>query len=283
VQQKRLLLALLLSTAVLVTWSYLYPTAGPQPQVQQPPGIAQTGPPGPLSTTVQSIGSWHGWRTIGRVTLGLIIGVLLLIGFLVFCIAVTAAHEWKRLILIALVCCLLAFLVYVVKGIIHYFNSPVGIATIHTTLRFAPLTAFSCAVCSILLNGLRSVGTGKGYSTDPHAEWRYVNRDGSVGGRYGAATVRDVYEHRHGSGSWQRKEENFLTFVSVLRVGTFVLAIVMPFFGANWFVPGHVSKVIVILALATLSLVISLAVSQCRTWIGLLILSATIGLVWLTH
>lgn len=281
-QQKRLLLALVLSAAVLVAWSYLYPPS-PQPQEQKPAGIAQTGATSSLSTTVQSIGSWHGWRTIGRVALGLIIGVLLLLGFLVFCIAVTEAHQWKRLILIALICCFLTFLVYVVKGVIHYFNSPAGVATIHTTLRFVPLTAFSSAVCSILLNVLRSVGTGEGYSTHPHAEWRYVNRDGSVGGRYGAATVRDVYEHRHGRGSWRRKEENFLTFVGVLRVGTFVLAIVIPFFGADWFVPGDVSKVIVILALATLSLVISLAVSQCRTWIGLLILSATIGLVWLTH
>jgi hypothetical protein len=127
------------------------------------------------------------------------------------------------------------------------------------------------------------VGTRDGYSIHPNAEWRYVNRDGRAGGRYGPATVRDVYEHRHGSGSWQRKEENFLTFVSVLRVGTFVLAIVIPFFSVDWLVPGDVSKLILVLVLATLSLVISLAVSQCRTWIGLLILSATIGFFWLTH
>jgi len=213
----------------------------------------------------------------------LIIGVLLLFGFLVFCSAAREAHQWKTVIFITLIFGFLTFLVYVLRGIIHYFNSPAGIATIHTIFRFAPLTAFSSAVCSILLNGLRSVGTGDGYSIHPNTEWRYVNRDGSVGGYSGAATVKDVYEHQHGRGSWQRAEKKFLTSVGFLRVGAFVLAIVIPFFGADSLVPREVSKVIVILVLATLSLVISLAVSQCRTWIGLLILSTTIGLLWLTH
>jgi len=58
----------------------------------------------------------------------------------------------------------------------------------------------------------------KGYETDRSHEWRYVTRGGSPGGRAKSASISDVYDHIHGSGSWEKRKGSLGYFCAVLGV-----------------------------------------------------------------
>jgi len=58
----------------------------------------------------------------------------------------------------------------------------------------------------------------KGYETDRSHEWRYLTRGGRPGGRAKSASISDVYDHIHGSGSWEKRKRSLGYFCTALGV-----------------------------------------------------------------
>jgi len=78
-----------------------------------------------------------------------------------------------------------------------------------------------------LLIGLLGSGD-EGYRKDMLHEWRFVSPQGGTGARYKDASIKDVYEHSHGSGSWGKKIKNRKLYSPVfgLIIGIIALFII---------------------------------------------------------
>ena len=68
-------------------------------------------------------------------------------------------------------------------------------------------------------------GSG-GYRKAEGWKWHYVARGGGAGAEHSSATIRDVYDHSHGQGSWERslKSQRKTARVMAISIGA-----VMPF------------------------------------------------------
>ncbi len=66
----------------------------------------------------------------------------------------------------------------------------------------------------------------EGYKKDTSHEWRFITSGNTTGGRYKDATVKDVYEHYHRGGSWEKKIKN-------RKISFFIFGIVFAFIGAS--------------------------------------------------
>jgi len=84
-----------------------------------------------------------------------------------------------------------------------------AVRTIHLGIlaRFAGTAFAITAVIALLLWGLATALTAGGNAIDRTHEWRIVLPGGRPGGRVRAATQKDLYEHRHGHGSWGRRKK----------------------------------------------------------------------------
>jgi hypothetical protein len=84
------------------------------------------------------------------------------------------------------------------------------------------------AVAALLLrlfwNAMVSELSTSGSQIDNSHEWRYEHSRVSIG----KATVRDVYEHYHGVGSWAARERAVERTIGVLRVAAWGASVVVP-------------------------------------------------------
>lgn len=94
--------------------------------------------------------------------------------------------------------------------------------------RFAGTAFGITAGVDLLIWGIVKASTGSGSAIDNSHEWRLVTRSGSPGGRVRAATIRDLYNHTHGHGAWERRNSRMKTAGAVLAS---VAVLVCPLFG----------------------------------------------------
>jgi hypothetical protein len=79
-------------------------------------------------------------------------------------------------------------------------------------------------VLNLLLKALDSGISSSGYRTDTTHECRYIGKGGQAGGRYGPATLQDVYDRRRGCGSWDKHTRNVHNFALFVTIGSCLLA-----------------------------------------------------------
>ena len=108
---------------------------------------------------------------------------------------------------------------------ISFFRSVTFAVDSALTARTSLLTAETTIVLSLIVNLLKGALSNPTVNTSGH-EWHYMTRDGKLGGFHSNASARDVYEHRHGRGSWEARASGVAAFVTCLRVATAFSAIV---------------------------------------------------------
>ncbi len=106
-----------------------------------------------------------------------------------------------------------------------YFNQ-IGVETLASFVLFCQVIGLLAAGIILVAINLPRRYSSKGRSIDTSHQW--VNA--RTGSRYGDASVRDVYEHQHGSGSWERKVERERKSLQVIYV---IIAVGLIIFGAN--------------------------------------------------
>ncbi|MGA2569772.1 MAG: hypothetical protein ABSF23_04570 [Terracidiphilus sp.] len=88
-------------------------------------------------------------------------------------------------------------------------------------LQFAGMAIGITAGVDLLIWGLVKLSTGGGSAIDSRHEWRVLTRNGRPGARVGPATMKDLYEHTHGHGSWDRRNSRRSATGAVLAVVVF--------------------------------------------------------------
>ncbi len=103
---------------------------------------------------------------------------------------------------------------------------------------FASFVIF-CQVTGILAAGIILVAvylpraySHKGWSIDTTHQWIYAK----TGRKHRDATVKDVYEHQHGYGSWEKKVERERKFLQVVCI---IAAIGLIIYGINYMVQSY--------------------------------------------
>ena len=89
--------------------------------------------------------------------------------------------------------------------------------------QFAGIAIGITAGVDLLIWGFVKASTSGGSAIDRSHEWRIVTRNGSPGGRLGPATMKDLYEHTHGHGSWERRNDRISKTGAVLASLTVVI------------------------------------------------------------
>jgi hypothetical protein len=88
-------------------------------------------------------------------------------------------------------------------------------------LQFAGMAIGITAGVNLLIWGFVKLSTGGGSAIDRRHEWRVLTRNGRPGARVGPATMKDLYEHTHGHGSWERRNSRRSATGAVLAVVVF--------------------------------------------------------------
>jgi hypothetical protein len=83
-------------------------------------------------------------------------------------------------------------------------------------LRFVGTALGVTVGVDLLIWGHGKSSTGGGDRTVHSHEWRVMTKDGRPGARVGPATAKDLYEHYHGHGSWDRRNSRIKTNCIVL-------------------------------------------------------------------
>jgi hypothetical protein len=93
-----------------------------------------------------------------------------------------------------------------------------SVSSIHWGIlwRFAGTALGITAGIDLLIWGFVKASTSGGSAIDQSHEWRVVTRDGRPGSRVGPATMKDLYEHTHGHGSWERRNDRISKTGTVL-------------------------------------------------------------------
>lgn len=94
-------------------------------------------------------------------------------------------------------------------------------------LQFAGVALGITVGADLLIWGFAALLTAGENKVDRTHEWRYVTNRGLPGGRARSATVKDLYEHSHGHGSWQRRNGRIQKTCGVLAV---LVALACPVF-----------------------------------------------------
>lgn len=168
---------------------------------------------------------------------------------------------------------------YAVIVVVEFFASAMNAPTWGLLGECCILCLMIAMPPNLFLNASRwSVEYG-GYSTAAGYEWRYAKS----AGRYGPATRKDVYEHHHGYGSWEKSVSSLKGAISFFRFCVCIAAAAVPFLAyrslvnnasrteAQWI--GAIS----LLLLSTLTTVL-LARLQTR-WRQWLVVSIVVGVV----
>jgi len=106
-----------------------------------------------------------------------------------------------------------------------------------STLQFAVLLAFTGRSLAVTLAlalpiwGFGRMSASGGGNIDRSHEWRLVTKDGRPGARVRDATARDLYEHTHGYGSWDKHARGTKRACFVLCV---LLFLVCPLFWLSY-------------------------------------------------
>lgn len=170
---------------------------------------------------------------------------------------------------------------HLIYSLVQDGGSPVGLSALKGLLHTCGATALATTFSQLVFNLMNGDG---GYATASGHEWRYLNRRGQPGGRYGSATVKDVYEHRHGYGSWKSHQQSQQNFVAFLRVVAVTVSIYVPFFlrSKGVITTGGISNFVLVMVAGLVSILLALTVT-IMDWgwiIGLIICALLGGLVW---
>lgn len=85
-------------------------------------------------------------------------------------------------------------------------------------LQFAGVALGITVGADLLIWGFAKLLTAGGNKIDHAHEWKYVDGRGRPAGRAHAATVKDLYEHSRGHGSWERRNGRIEKTCGVLAV-----------------------------------------------------------------
>ncbi|NOT62003.1 MAG: hypothetical protein HOP19_17450 [Acidobacteria bacterium] len=161
--------------------------------------------------------------------------------------------------------CSLAFTYWSFASLYQGAASSTSQTALSGLARAMVISFWTASALHSVLAFLQAAISDGGYANSSNANWHYVTRDGSHGAIHHAASVRDVFEHRHGHGSWQRQQESQQNFLTVLHVIAIPFSIYAPFYlrSKGVFVTGGLSN----LLMGTLSGVVAI-IAACL--VGLL-------------
>jgi hypothetical protein len=169
-----------------------------------------------LSVSVVLAGATGNWA-YGAAPL-LLVGIIWTVVFVHYCIV----HRETLITFFCniIVCYGLPLLIFAILDGIY-----TSVSSIHWGIlwRFVGTALGITAGVDLLIWGFVKASTGDGLGIDPTHEWRIVTQNGSPGARVGPATMKDLYEHTHGHGSWERRNTRRGTTGAVLASLTVVI------------------------------------------------------------
>ena len=110
------------------------------------------------------------------------------------------------------------------KSIVRGIGRSISAVSWWTLCKYAGIEILVFAGLLVVIWLLVKLMTGGGYSVDRSHEWRLMGRDGKPGAHYRDATTKDVYEHQHGHGSWERRNETIRSVSTFASVGAWFAA-----------------------------------------------------------
>ncbi len=113
-----------------------------------------------------------------------------------------------------------------VLGLLYLAYLSVHSLSLELLLEFVGIAVAVTVVVDLVVWVLGVALTAGGDAIDHSHEWRYVTRNGTPGARAHAATKKDLYDHTHGYGSWERRKERIRTVCKVISV---LVALACPF------------------------------------------------------
>ncbi len=116
-------------------------------------------------------------------------------------------------------------------------------------VRALPFWVVGASLGAVCLANLLTVSISaslghSGYETDESHEWRLLDGSGKPAARIGPASRKDVHDHHHGRGSWEKRCRQQASILNVLTVvGSPVLALLLIHFnlyplGPTWIAVG---------------------------------------------
>jgi hypothetical protein len=113
--------------------------------------------------------------------------------------------------------------VFTIVSLIAFMWKAVSLIHWGILWQYAGMAIGITAGVDLLIWGFVAMSTSGGSAIDHSHEWRMVTRNGRPGGRVGPATMKDLYEHTHGHGSWERRNTRRSTTGAVLASLTVVI------------------------------------------------------------